>query len=183
MGDFGRMYVPEELLPVYRDEIVPLADIVCPNQFEAEILTGIKIENQSEVIRAMDALHAKGPPVVIISSSDIIGADKLVVLGSQMRKDGPPLRIRMEFPRLDVSFIGTGDLFAALTLAWFSKSGDLKVTCEKTISTLHLIIKRTVAYAEAHGGTKDWASIELRLIQSKTEIENPPTLFHAELIE
>lgn len=29
-------YVPEELLPVYRDVIVPLADIVTPNQFEAE---------------------------------------------------------------------------------------------------------------------------------------------------
>ena len=29
-------YVPEALLPVYRDQILPLADIITPNQFEAE---------------------------------------------------------------------------------------------------------------------------------------------------
>ena len=29
-------YVPEELLPVYRDQIIPQADIITPNQFEAE---------------------------------------------------------------------------------------------------------------------------------------------------
>lgn len=36
MGDHGKMYVPEELLPVYREHIVPLADIITPNQYEAE---------------------------------------------------------------------------------------------------------------------------------------------------
>lgn len=29
-------YVPENLLPVYREKIVPLSDILTPNQFEAE---------------------------------------------------------------------------------------------------------------------------------------------------
>ena len=29
-------YVPPELLPIYRDVIIPLADIVTPNQFEIE---------------------------------------------------------------------------------------------------------------------------------------------------
>lgn len=29
-------YVPENLLPVYKDKVVPLADILTPNQFEAE---------------------------------------------------------------------------------------------------------------------------------------------------
>ena len=33
MGDFGPgMYVPKELLPVYRKEIVPIADVCVPNQ-------------------------------------------------------------------------------------------------------------------------------------------------------
>lgn len=36
MGDNGKMYVCKELLPVYREHIVPLADIITPNQFEAE---------------------------------------------------------------------------------------------------------------------------------------------------
>ena len=36
MGDNGKMYVPAELLPIYREEIVALADIITPNQYEAE---------------------------------------------------------------------------------------------------------------------------------------------------
>ncbi len=29
-------YVPQELLPVYRDQLIPLADVITPNKFEAE---------------------------------------------------------------------------------------------------------------------------------------------------
>ena len=29
-------YVPAELLQVYKDSIIPMADIITPNQFEAE---------------------------------------------------------------------------------------------------------------------------------------------------
>ena len=37
MGDMEPgMYVPETLLPIYREEIVPLADICLPNQFEVK---------------------------------------------------------------------------------------------------------------------------------------------------
>jgi len=44
MGDTwdgeGKMYVPEDLLPIYQNEVVPVADVLTPNQFEAELLTG-----------------------------------------------------------------------------------------------------------------------------------------------
>ncbi|KAJ1550397.1 hypothetical protein HK405_000710, partial [Cladochytrium tenue] len=41
MGDEGALYVPAELVPLYRDTLLPLADVVTPNAFEAEQLTGI----------------------------------------------------------------------------------------------------------------------------------------------
>merc|ERR1712223_449247 len=41
-------YVPQSLLPIYRDEILPLADVCVPNQSEAQLLTGKKISNESE---------------------------------------------------------------------------------------------------------------------------------------
>ena len=31
-------YVPSELVEVYKDKILPIADIVTPNQFEAELV-------------------------------------------------------------------------------------------------------------------------------------------------
>lgn len=36
MGDNGKLYVPETLEEIYRKEIISLADIILPNQFELE---------------------------------------------------------------------------------------------------------------------------------------------------
>ena len=36
VNDSSLQYVPEELLPIYRDTLIPLADIITPNQYEAE---------------------------------------------------------------------------------------------------------------------------------------------------
>lgn len=36
MGDDGHMYVPGDVMPVYRDEMLALANVITPNQFEAE---------------------------------------------------------------------------------------------------------------------------------------------------
>jgi pyridoxine kinase len=38
MGDNGKMYVPDELADVFRKQIVKLATIMTPNQYEAEYL-------------------------------------------------------------------------------------------------------------------------------------------------
>ncbi|KAM7268124.1 hypothetical protein ACFE04_010290 [Oxalis oulophora] len=40
MGDDGKLYVPKELVSVYREKVVPVASMLTPNQFEAEQLTG-----------------------------------------------------------------------------------------------------------------------------------------------
>lgn len=41
MGDNGVMYVPDALKDIYKNEIVPLADILTPNQFELEYVTEV----------------------------------------------------------------------------------------------------------------------------------------------
>ena len=55
MGDSEPVgwYVPKELLPIYRDEILPLCDICVPNQFEAEMLSGTKITDEKSAFLAM----------------------------------------------------------------------------------------------------------------------------------
>ncbi|KAJ4960578.1 hypothetical protein NE237_020488 [Protea cynaroides] len=42
MGDEGKLYVPQELVSVYRERVVPVASMLTPNQFEAELLTGFR---------------------------------------------------------------------------------------------------------------------------------------------
>ncbi|CAB3373844.1 Hypothetical predicted protein [Cloeon dipterum] len=175
MGDNGQMYVPKELMPIYRDQILPLADIITPNQFEAELLTGTKMNNKEEAWEAVRLLHAKGPKTVILSSTELGSEDYLLALASY--SDGTKsTRISVEIPKLPAIFTGTGDLFAALILAWMTKSNsDLKGSVEKTISTLQAVLKRTIAHAEEQSGGKppSKAHLELRLIQSKSDIEQP----------
>ena len=38
MGDEGKLYVSQDLVSVYRDEVVGHADVIVPNSFEAELL-------------------------------------------------------------------------------------------------------------------------------------------------
>lgn len=58
-------------------------------------------------------------------------------------------RLKIEIPRLNSSFTGTGDLFAALFLAWMHKSdNDLKQSLEKTVASLQAVLKRTLQYAD-----------------------------------
>jgi len=55
---------------MYRQEIVPLADIMTPNQFELELLTETKITSAEEAWRAMTMLHERGVAAVVLTSLD-----------------------------------------------------------------------------------------------------------------
>uniref|UniRef100_A0A8C0PRB8 Pyridoxal kinase n=1 Tax=Canis lupus familiaris TaxID=9615 RepID=A0A8C0PRB8_CANLF len=211
----GSMYVPEDLLPVYKEKVVPVADIITPNQFEAELLSGRKIHSEEEALVVMDVLHAMGPDTVVITSSDLPssrGSDYLIALGSQRTRGQHPERllplndhmgtesrgswnpdgsvvterIRMEMHKVDAVFVGTGDLFAAMLLAWTHKHpNNLKVACEKTVSAMHHVLQRTIkcAKAQAAGGLKPRpAQLELRIVQSKKDIENPEIVVQATVL-
>ena len=71
MGDGGRLYVPAELVPVYRDELVPLASVLTPNQTELELLSGVKVADLASARAALDALHALGARTVVVTSTDV----------------------------------------------------------------------------------------------------------------
>lgn len=52
---------------VLSDELLALVDIITPNETEAEKLTGIRVESDSDAERAAFALHDKGIGTVIIT--------------------------------------------------------------------------------------------------------------------
>ncbi|XP_032485468.1 pyridoxal kinase isoform X1 [Phocoena sinus] len=189
----GSMYVPEDLLPVYREKVVPVADIITPNQFEAELLSGRKIHSEEEALAVMDVLHSMGPDTVVITSSDLLsarGSSYLIALGSQRTRtpDGSVVtqRIRMEMRKVDAVFVGTGDLFAAMLLAWTHRHpNNLKVACEKTVSAMHHVLQRTIKCARARAGEglkPSPAQLELRMVQSKKDIENPEIVVQATVL-
>ncbi|RWS14967.1 pyridoxal kinase-like protein, partial [Dinothrombium tinctorium] len=183
MGDRGKMYVSPDLLPIYRDKLTQLADVVTPNQFEAELLTGIKIVNEDDAIKAMDILHSRGVPIVIISSSDLGDEETLIALGS-MKRGRKTERYRIKIPLFPTSFVGTGDLFAALLLAWLTKTDfNLSLSLENTIATLQDVLKSTYNYASNAKGGFTSENLELKLIQNVSSILKPQTFIESERVE
>nr|CAD7576974.1 unnamed protein product [Timema californicum] len=147
MGDNGHMYVPQELLPIYRDTILPLADIITPNQYEVELLTGKKISSVKDAWDAIGIFHDMKINTVVLSSTELGTEQFLLGLASSIA-GGKKTKLSIKIPRFSASFTGTGDLFAALLLSWmFRTENDLKLSLERTIFTLQAVLKRTLQRA------------------------------------
>lgn len=65
LGDDNRLYVDKDLVPAYRDHIISLATVLTPNQYEAELLTGSKIDSTASALAACQTLHQSGVATVV----------------------------------------------------------------------------------------------------------------------
>ncbi|KAI9794196.1 MAG: putative pyridoxal kinase [Peltula sp. TS41687] len=117
MGDEDRLYVDERVVPEYK-HLIRDADLILPNQFEAEVLTNTTISTLSEAVRAIGLLHQTyHVPHIIITSVKLAASSSSLnqcLIGSSARSDGRPRVFRIEYPMLDCHFVGTGDMFAGL---------------------------------------------------------------------
>ncbi|KAK8738975.1 hypothetical protein OTU49_003768 [Cherax quadricarinatus] len=186
MGDNGKMYVPEELLPVYRKDIIPLADIITPNQYEAELLSEQKIKNEEDAVAVMEWFHKQGVKTVVLSSTDLGSESELLGMASSMI-NGSQNRLNVHIPRLPANFTGTGDLFAALLLGWMHHThNNLKKAVENTLNTMQAILRRTLDMAKVEAGTDSSLTVrhlELKLVQSLNDIQNPKSKVKATVLD
>lgn len=167
MGDVGRgFFVAPGIPEMYRDRIVPQADIVTPNQFELEFLTGQEATTLDELLQAADALRASGPGIVLVTSAvtDDLGSDVVSMLG--VSQDGAWL---VSTPRLAQTFTGSGDITAAVFLASYLTSGSLPDALAKTAGIVYSVLEITAASGHR----------ELRLVEAQDAIVNPPHSFTA----
>ncbi|KAL7520355.1 hypothetical protein ACHAWX_005082 [Stephanocyclus meneghinianus] len=201
-GNPGKFYVPIELVAIYREH----ADVITPNQFETEQLTGISIQTITDAQHACSILHNIGVPLVLITSITFPpdycrGADdnlksapvNSIAMFASKRScttgdgyDCTDEQYILYTPLLSGQFTGTGDICAALFLAWTANmQGDsyLGDALEKLAGTMHAIVKRTAEHAKnvstSSSTAKQVFSREMRLIQSRNDILNPPKLFHS----
>ncbi|KAI2471255.1 Ribokinase-like protein [Annulohypoxylon bovei var. microspora] len=125
MGDNGRLYVAESVIPAYKS-LIHYADLILPNQFEAELLSGVKITDPDSLEHAIRVLHQDfGVPHIVITSVSIPlfssssaatpqAPRTMAVVGSSMTSDRRPRAFKISFPVFEAYFSGTGDMFAAL---------------------------------------------------------------------
>lgn len=170
MGDVGRGFFVRPGIPEFmRDRAVPAADIITPNQFELEWLTGRPCGTLAEALAAADAARRMGPEVVMVTSLD--------------RSEGPAESIEMlavagdgawlvATPKLPISVNGAGDLTAALFLAERLRLGSVPAALEATASAVFAVLDRT----------HEAAAREIQIVAAQDDLVSPPRRFTAERV-
>ena len=165
LGDADRgCYVRPGIPELMRQQVVPAAQIITPNQFELESLTGLPTSTMDELLNAGDAVRRLGPDVVLVTSV--------------VRLDGPPETIDMvavnedgawlvTTPRLPQTFTGSGDVTAATFLATLLSTGDVPGALAHTAAVIFGLLEVTAASGRA----------ELALITAQEELIHPGYTF------
>ncbi|KAK9479488.1 Ribokinase-like protein [Lipomyces japonicus] len=119
MGDENKLYVSPDVIPVY-ESLLPLATVITPNQFEAELLSGLdgQFQQKSDIDLALDKIYEKYAVPHIVISSIVLPSNKdrseFICAGQTIAPDGSKVKFYLTLPFIDAYFTGTGDLFAAI---------------------------------------------------------------------
>lgn len=165
-GVFVRPGIPEFM----RHDAICAADIVTPNMFELEYLSGHKIETLRELASAMRAVSDLGPRLVLATSVrlDDTPQDAMDVA---LLADGVVMRVRT--PLLQVAINGAGDAIAALFLTHLLQNASPEDALEHAASATYGLLKQTA----------DANSREILLIAAQDEFVRPSHRFAIERID
>lgn len=167
MGDVGRGFFVMPGIPEFiRDQVIGEADIVTPNHFELDYLTGRQTRTLAQIVDAAHALRDRGPDVVVVTSA--------------VAEDAPADRIHMvavdgqgawlvSTPKLDRLFTGSGDVTSAVYLHHHLRSGVAEAL-GRTADIVYGLLART-----AELGTQ-----ELALVAAQDEFVDPSHRFEVE---
>lgn len=145
MGDVGRgMFVPESIQTLFKTQVINTAQIITPNQFELEFLTGITITTLDDARKACRAAHKMGPDVVLLTSLIQEGTkdDEIQMLASH--KEGAQYIVTTPRLPLDPAPNGAGDCTAALFLAHNINRETLPKALEKTAASIYALFEETM---------------------------------------
>jgi len=165
LGDRDRgLFVAADIPPLVRDRLCPLADIITPNHFEFEFLCGAKATTSAQLIEAAQALRARGPSTVIVTSAELEDTPRGEIETLAIEQSSA---WRVGTPKLPISPNGTGDLFAALFAAARVQGKDTRGTLGHAVSAIFAVLERTAAR-----GTE-----EMRIVESGALLVHPTRRF------
>lgn len=157
-------FVAPAIPDLLRDRVVPVADIITPNQFELGFLTGTTPDTLESTLASVDAARAMGPRTVLVTSVE--------------RPDRPEGTIEMlavddqggwivQTPQLPMKANGSGDVTAALFTAHYVRTGDAATALRKTVSSVFDLLATTLESGER----------ELQLVEAQEFYAHPREQF------
>ncbi|WP_236833180.1 pyridoxal kinase PdxY [Blastococcus sp. KM273128] len=168
IGDVGRgVFVRPGIEEFMREVAVPAADLVTPNHYELDLLSGSTTRSPASVKDAVAAVQALGPRVVLTTSlvAEDTPEDAVDLLASE---GGRHWRVRT--PRLGVSVNGAGDAIAALFLAHWLETRSAADALGRAAASVFGLLQRT----------EDAGSREILLVAAQDEFVSPTRTFPVE---
>lgn len=171
IGDIDtQVYVRPGIPEFFRDRIIALSDILTPNHFELEWLTGRKVATLADALSAARALMGSGshPSIVLVTSLRRADAAPGIIEMLALTREAAWLVATPElaFP---VAPNGTGDAVAALFLAHWHAHGDVARALEDVAASIFAVLDATLAAGER----------ELLLVTAQHLLVTPPRRFAA----
>jgi pyridoxine kinase len=157
-------YVLPGIAEFMREQVVPAAQIITPNQFELTCLTGLPVATMDDVLDAADAARRLGPEVVLITS--VVRRDVRPGTLEMVAVDGAGAWL-VSTPRLARMFTGSGDVTAATFLAALLRLQSLPEALEHTAAVIYGLLAITDALGRS----------ELALIAAQEEFVRPSHSF------
>ena len=158
MGDIGLGYYVRTGIPeFFRNRALALADVVTPNRFELEWLSGRPVRSLAEAVGAIAALQQCGPSIVLATSLET-DTDRVAAVAA-----GPDGVWAVETPRLPIEATGCGDAVAALFLGWLLKGKAVPEALAATIAAIYGVIEATMRTGSG----------ELALVAAQDELVRP----------
>ncbi|MCP1386843.1 pyridoxal kinase PdxY [Corynebacterium sp. TA-R-1] len=162
-------HVADTIPPLLRDRVVPVADLITPNQFELGYLTERDVTDLDSTLAAVDAAREMGPRTVLVTSVE--------------RPDAPVDTIEMlavddkgawivQTPRIPFKRNGSGDVTAALFTGHYIESGDAADALARTASSVYDLLRIT----------HEADSPELKLVEAQDFYANPQLQFTVEAL-
>jgi pyridoxine kinase len=168
IGDVGRgVFVRPGIPEFMREQAVPAADIITPNQFELDYLSGRTTETLSDVKAAVSTVQQLGPKAVLVTSVETkeTPSDAIDLIAGE---GGRFWRVRT--PKLSLSVNGAGDAIAALFFVHFARSRSAAAALAEASASVYGLLKRT----------EEAGSREILTIAAQDEFVAPTYRFNAE---
>jgi pyridoxine kinase len=147
-----------------RDRVVPVADIITPNQFELGFLTDTEPLTIEETIASADLARAMGPSTVLITSVERPDREEGTIEMMVVTDAGAWV---VQTPLLPMKANGSGDVTAALFTAHLQSSGDPADALARTASSVFDLLQLTL----------DAGDRELQLVEAQEFYAHPRMQF------
>ena len=168
IGDVGPgVYVPADIVAFMGARMLPAADVLTPNQFELDCLSGQGSATRAAALAAVDRLRARGPGAVLVTSlrTAETPADAVELIACDQSG-----RFLLRTPLLPAAVNGAGDAIAALFFFHYLRAGVLAEALARAASSVFGIVRRTI----------EAGSRELLLIEAQEELVVPARMFRPE---